>query len=114
AASAAREALSSEESDEPDATARLAQARRALERPGDDLLLAGLGEQLSELAFRVSEIAVELSSYLADLDTAGPYELEAVNERRAALAALARKHGPTLDDVLALQAEGPTRLAELD
>ncbi len=114
AASAAREALSSEESDEPDATARLAQARRALERPGDDLLLAGLGEQLSELAFRVSEIAVELSSYLADLDTAGPYELEAVNERRAALAALVRKHGPTLDDVLALQAEGATRLAELD
>lgn len=114
AASTAREALSSELSDEPDATARIAQARRTLERFGDDPVLEGLGAQLSELGFRLGEIAVELSAYLADLDTAGPYELEAVNERRAALVALCRKHGPSLDDVLALQDEGALRLVELD
>ncbi len=114
AASTAREALSSELSDEPDATARLTEARRTLERFDDDPALAALGEQLSELGFRVSEIAVELSAYLADLDTAGPYELEAVNERRAALATIVRKHGPTLADVLGLQRDGAVRLIELD
>lgn len=114
AASTAREALSSELSDEPDATARIAEARRTLERFADDPALEGLGAQLSELGFRLSEIAVELSAYLADLDTAGPYELEAVNERRAALITLCRKHGPSLDDVLALQRDGAVRLIELD
>lgn len=114
AASAAREAVASELGDDVDASVRVSEARRALERVGDDPVLQGLGEQLAEVGFRLSEIAVELSAYLADLDGAGPYELEAVNERRAAITALARKHGPSLDAVLALQRDGALRLLELD
>src|SRR5690606_37511245 len=61
-----------------------------------------------------AEIAAELSSYLADLDEAGPRELDAVETRRALLGALARRHGGTLDDLLALAETGAARLAELE
>ncbi|NHI16502.1 DNA repair protein RecN [Microbacterium excoecariae] len=111
AALAAREALSSEEG-APDVGALLADATRALERAGDPAL-ARVREQLADLIYRASDAAVELSSYLADLDEEGPQELAAVEERRAALAALARRHG-SLDEAIALQDTGSARLAELD
>jgi DNA repair protein RecN (Recombination protein N) len=118
AAATAREALSSE-LDAVDVSALTGEARRVLERAGErDPVLGGLGEQLAELGYRASEIAVELSGYLADLDETGPQELDAVEERRAVLGALVRRHGGpsggTLDDVLRLAETGGARLAELE
>ncbi|WP_396658153.1 DNA repair protein RecN [Microbacterium sp.] len=114
AAATAREALSSEQ-DAVDVAALVGEARRALERAGErDPVLAGFGEQLAELGYRASELAVELSGYLADLDETGPQELDAVEERRAVLGTLIRRHGGTLDDVIRLAETGGARLAELE
>lgn len=111
AAALAREALSSEEG-RPDVSMLLADARRQLERVADPTL-AGLAEQVAEIGYRAADIAVELSSFLADLDEQGPAELAAVEERRAALNALVRAHG-SLDEAIALLDGGSARLAELD
>ncbi len=111
AAAMAREALSSEE-DAPDVTALLAEARRQLERVPDAALTA-VAEQLAEIGYRIGDLAVELSGFLADLDEQGPAELAAVEERRAAVNALVRAHG-TLDAALELLETGSARLADLD
>ncbi|MFH4146845.1 hypothetical protein WAI91_23075, partial [Acinetobacter baumannii] len=75
--------------------------------------LAGIAEQLADLGYRVADLAVELSGFLADLDESGPQELAAVEERRAALGALVRRHG-SLDAAIELLEIGSARLAELD
>ncbi|WP_119698331.1 DNA repair protein RecN [Microbacterium halotolerans] len=111
AAAAAREALSSEE-DAPDVSGLLAKARRELERAADPAL-TGIAEQVAEIGYRTADLAIELSSFLADLDEQGPAELAAVEERRAAVNALARSHG-SLDEAIALLETGSARLSELD
>ena len=113
AATAAHEALSSD-GDAPDVVTLLAEARRALERAAaSDAALAVHAGALEDLGYRASDLATELSGYVADLDDAGPHELAAVEERRALIGAIVRAHG-TLDDALALRAEGGLRLADLD
>lgn len=113
AAASAHEVLSSE-SDTPDATALVAEARRALERAsGSDERLAAIAEQVADLGYRIADIAGSLSGYLADLDESGPHELAAVEERRAVLGALARAHG-SVDAAIELLDTGSARLAELD
>lgn len=111
AASLAHGALSNEEG-EPDASALVAEARRALERVSD-ASLTEVSETLADIGYRIADVAVQLSTYLADLDESGPHELAAVEERRAALGTLIRAHG-SLDDALKLWQTGSTRLAELD
>ncbi|MEI3843929.1 MULTISPECIES: DNA repair protein RecN [unclassified Microbacterium] len=111
AASLARAALSDEEG-ENDISSLAAEARRALERAADPQL-AALAEGIAELGYRATDIAGQLSAYLADLDESGPHELAAVEERRAALGALIRAHG-SLDAALELWNTGSARLAELD
>ncbi|GGO60359.1 DNA repair protein RecN [Microbacterium nanhaiense] len=111
AAMLAREALSSEEGS-GDVSTLLGEARRGLERATDPAL-ASIGQAIDEINYRIGDLAVELSSYLADLDEQGPTELAAVEERRAVLADLARKHG-SLDEAIALLESGSARLAELD
>lgn len=113
AATAAHEALSSD-GEAPDVVTLLAEARRALERAAaSDAALAVHAGALEDLGYRASDLATELSGYVADLDDAGPHELAAVEERRALIGAIVRAHG-TLDDALALRAEGGLRLADLD
>lgn len=113
AATAAHEALSSD-GDAPDIVTLLAEARRALERAaGSDAGLDVHVATLEELGYRASDLATDLSGYLADLDEAGPHELAAVEERRAAVGAIVRAHG-SLEAALALRAQGGLRLAELD
>jgi DNA repair protein RecN (Recombination protein N) len=113
AAATAHEALSAE-SDAPDATALVAEARRALERAGGiDPTLTGFAEQAADISYRIADLAAAVSGYLADLDESGPHELAAVEERRAALAALSRAHGG-VDAALHLLETGSARLAELD
>jgi DNA repair protein RecN (Recombination protein N) len=111
AASLAHSALSSEEG-ETDASALIAEARRALERVSD-AALTDISAALADIGYRIADVAGQLSAYLADLDETGPHELAAVEERRAALGTLIRAHG-SLDEALELWQTGSTRLAELD
>ncbi|MFF8189199.1 DNA repair protein RecN [Microbacterium sp. NPDC016588] len=113
AAVSAHAVLSSDD-EGPDVVVLLAEARRALERvSSSDAELASIGEQIADLGYRATDIAVALSGYLADLDESGPHELAAVDERRGVLAALARAHG-SVDAAIALLETGPARLLELD
>jgi DNA repair protein RecN (Recombination protein N) len=113
AAVSAHAVLSSDD-DGPDVVVLLAEARRALERvASSDAELASIGEQIADLGYRATDIAVALSGYLADLDESGPHELAAVDERRGVLAALARAHG-SVDAAIALLETGSARLLELD
>ena len=111
AAQVAREALSSEDGT-GDVATLLGEARHALDRATDSAL-DSVRELVADLAIRAGDAAGELSSYLADLDEEGPHELQAVEDRRAALADLVRLHG-SLDQAIALLETGSARLAELD
>ncbi len=115
AATEAREAVSAQLGDGGDATALVDAARRTLDRVvGHDPALAPIAEQLAAASFALAEISSSLSSYLGGLDADGTRELEAIQERRATLNALIRRHGPTLDDVIDRLETGSARLLELD
>ncbi|GAA2059142.1 DNA repair protein RecN [Leifsonia soli] len=115
AAAAARELLSAEESEGTDALGLLDNARRQLERVAPhDSALQPLSESVAEATYLISDIAAQLSTYLATLDADGAHELEVVQERRSELAILIRKYGPTLDDVIRTLETGSLRLLELD
>ncbi|UFS61120.1 DNA repair protein RecN [Subtercola endophyticus] len=116
AAAAAREAVSSEELDgRPDVVSLIDGALRQLERvQSHDSALEPIVESLTSASFLVAEISSQLSSYLAELDTDGGAELDDVQERRAELSVLARKYGPSLDDVIEYFATADPRLLELD
>ena len=93
----------------------LATARRQLDRvAGHDPALGPITESLAAASFAVAELTGQLASYLATLDADGARELEAVQERRATLAGLVRKYGPTLDDVVDFLDTGSARLLEID
>jgi DNA repair protein RecN (Recombination protein N) len=115
AAASARELLSAEESEGADALGLLDNARRHLERVSShDAQLVGVAEAVANANYLVSDVAAQLSTYLATLDTDGARELEIVQERRAELATLIRKYGPTLDDVIQALETGSSRLFQLD
>ena len=116
AAAQAHELIATQTPDEtPDAVTLLETARRQLERAAEhDSALAGISASLAEASFLVSDVAVQLSSYLATLDTDGSRELEIVQERRADLGTIARKYGPTLDEAIDYLETGSARLLELD
>jgi DNA repair protein RecN (Recombination protein N) len=112
----AHEALSSESLDgTPDVVGLLEAARRALERvAGFDPALGPVLDQLTEIGFQVHDASAALSSYLGSLDADAARDLELINERRAVLTALIRKHGESLDDVIAFGQRASDRLLELD
>ncbi len=116
AASLAQEAISTQSGDDhPDAVSLVEEARRALARVGDhDPALAPARDGLDAVSFQLAEVSAELSHYLSGLDVDAARELEAVQERRAALAAFARKHGAPLDEVLERLEQAGLRLVELD
>jgi DNA repair protein RecN (Recombination protein N) len=116
AAVEAQEQISSQAVDGgADAVALVDGARRAIERmAAHDAALAPILESLTSASFLLSEISGQLSHYLGDLDSDGGRELEAIQERRAALAGLVRRYGPTLDDVIDHLESGSSRLVELD
>ncbi|CAN5222422.1 DNA repair protein RecN [soil metagenome] len=116
AAAHAHELLSSESTDEPrDVLGLLESAKRQVERVVEhDSALAPIAESLTNAIFVVTEASGEVSSYLAGLDSDGGRELESVQERRAELAALTRKYGPTLAATIDYLDTGSSRLLELD
>jgi len=117
AAGLAHEVLSSDAAVDgaPDVLSLVDEARRQLDRVvAHDEGLQPVAELLAEISVQVSEASSRLSSYLGGLDADASSELEGVQERRADLAALVRRHGPTLDDAVRLLDEGSRRLVELD
>ena len=116
AATLAQEAISAQSGDDhPDAVSLVEEARRALARVAEhDAALAPAREALDAISFQLAEVSGELSHYLGGLDVDGALELEAVQERRAALAAFSRKHGAPLDEVIERLEQAGLRLVELD
>ncbi|MEV7606219.1 DNA repair protein RecN [Paenarthrobacter sp. NPDC089322] len=115
AAASAHESLIAEEfSESGDATSLVDAAKRTLEHVADhDEALGAAASRLAEVGFLLNDIAAELSSYQAALDTEGPERLSEIEERRAALAKLIRKYAPSIDEVLEWAATARTRLDEL-
>jgi DNA repair protein RecN (Recombination protein N) len=98
-----------------DATAALSIAERAL-AGSDDPALVLLAQDLADAVAVVSDVAVQLAGYVADLD-ADPGRLAEVMDRRAAITALVRKFaapGEGLAGVLAWAEDAAHRLAQLD
>jgi DNA repair protein RecN (Recombination protein N) len=113
AAEQAHEALSSEQGS-PDALTTVATARGLLDGVREHDEAAGeLADRLAEAAYLLSDAAADVSSYAARIDT-DPARLAAVSERRAALTALTRKYGESVDEVLAWAEQSSARLLELD
>ena len=116
AAAQALDLVSGQSTDEAhDALSVLETARRQLDRVAEhDTALAPISEALAAAVIAVTEISGELSTYLSGLDTDGGRELETVQERRSELAALVRKYGTDLDQVIDYLDTGSGRLLELD
>ncbi len=116
AATEAREAVSAQLADgSTDAVGLVEAARRAIDRvAAHDPALGPVAESLAAVSYALAESSSQLSSYLDGLDSDGGMELETIQERRAALAGLIRRYGPTLDDVIDHLESGSTRLLELD
>ncbi|RNM11077.1 DNA repair protein RecN [Nocardioides pocheonensis] len=113
AAEVAREALSSD-GDAADALGTVAAARRALDSVREHDEEAGrLGDRVAEISYLLSDVAADVASYASGLET-DPARLAVVSERRAALTALTRKYGETIDEVLAWAQVSAARLLELD
>ncbi|HWJ67248.1 MAG TPA: DNA repair protein RecN [Nocardioides sp.] len=113
AAEQAREALSSELGS-PDALGAVAAARSLLEGVRDhDPEAAALADRVAEVSYLLSDVAADVASYAARIDT-DPTRLAAVSERRAALVALTRKYGDSVDEVLAWAETAANRLLDLD
>lgn len=113
AAEAAREALSAEDGG-PDALGAVSAARRALDSVREhDAEAAGLADRLAEVSYLLADLAADVASYATGIDV-DPARLAGVSERRAALTALTRKYGETVEEVLAWAETSARRLTELD
>ncbi|MET0525514.1 MAG: DNA repair protein RecN [Nocardioides sp.] len=113
AAEQAREALSSDQ-DQPDALATTSAARAFLDGVRDhDTEASELADRLAEISYLLSDVAADVASYASRLET-DPARLAVVSERRAALTALTRKYGETIDEVVAWAEQSAARLTELD
>ncbi|WP_148574830.1 DNA repair protein RecN [Nocardioides caldifontis] len=113
AAEQARAVLSSDDGG-PDALGAVGAARRLLDGVREhDPQAAELADRLAEVSYVLSDLAADVASYASGVET-DPVRLAAVSERRAALTALTRKYGDSLDEVLAWAERSSRRLLELD
>ncbi len=75
----------------------MAAARRALESVREhDPEVAALADRVAEVSYLLADVAADVASYSTSVET-DPARLAAVSERRAALTALTRKYGETVD-----------------
>jgi DNA repair protein RecN (Recombination protein N) len=101
AAAAAAEAIEPAQGEAPGGMALLAGAAERLRAAADrDEPLGELAARAEGVAYEVQDVAAELRSYLASLE-ADPGRLAVVEERLDQLARLKRKHGGTVEAVLA-------------
>lgn len=80
---------------------------------GHDAELDGLAERAGEALIALDELSAELSRYADSIDV-DANRLAAVQDRRAALAELQRKFGPSIEDVRVWQENAAARVLELD
>jgi DNA repair protein RecN (Recombination protein N) len=115
AANTAHQALIAEDyGDEGDATTLVDAAKRTLEHVAEhDAELGAAAARLAEVGFLLNDIATELASYQAGLDSEGPERLAEIEDRRAALAKLVRKYAPSIDEVLVWAENARARFDEL-
>ncbi len=117
AAATASTALTGDESDPEagDALQLVTAARRALEvASGHDATLGALAARVTELGHLVTDVGLELSSYLASVD-ADPVRLSTAQDRLGVLTGLVRRHAvDDVDAVLAWASRASDRLLELD
>jgi DNA repair protein RecN (Recombination protein N) len=114
AAGAAHEAISAE-GDSADVLGLLSQARKQLEAgAGFDSRMQPLAEQLRELGAQARDIAGEIASLLASLESDSERSLDQVQARRAVLNGLMKRYGPSLDEVIAYRETASARLLDLD
>jgi DNA repair protein RecN (Recombination protein N) len=112
AAEQARVSLSAD--DGPDALGAVGAARRFLDGVREhDPEAAALADRLAEVSYLLSDLAADVASYASGLET-DPARLAAVSERRAALVALTRKYGDTVDEVLQWARTSAERLLDLE
>ncbi|MEZ0165104.1 DNA repair protein RecN [Kineococcus sp. LSe6-4] len=100
------------------ADARVDAARRALEQAGEhDAALAALAARAAEVSYLLADLGTDVAAYADSLE-ADPLRLQAVQERRAQLAALVRRHADDPDagvaGVLTWAREAAQRLLDLD
>jgi len=92
----------------------LAQARRDLTAASRlDAALGALQEQLDAATYTLDELRRELERYDAGI-TAAPERLREVQDRRDVIFRLARKYGPTIEQVLSAGDEARAELALVD
>lgn len=107
-------ALAGSDDEAGGALAGLAQARRAVERlAAADTEAKPFAGRVREVGYLLTELAGDLSSYLAGLEVQ-PGRLEQIAERRFELAGLLRKYGSSCDEVLAWSARAAERLGVLE
>jgi DNA repair protein RecN (Recombination protein N) len=113
AAAGARAGAIGVEEDGGGAASALAQAEALLQGvEGLDAELDAIGERLSALAVELSDVAGELRDYLDGID-ADPERLVIVEERLEATELLKRKHGGSVESVLAHAERCRTEIARL-
>src|SRR6266540_3083908 len=84
-----------------DASMLLGAARYALDgAAANDPALGALSARLTDLSYQLTDVAAELSSYLAGLEV-DPARLAEVEQRRSELVRLTRKYADDVDGVLA-------------
>lgn len=98
--------------EELDVRSQLGRAKRTLESSSDPKL-RDLAQQIADATAVVNEIALDISSYLTDLD-ADPQTLDALQRRKAELTALERKYGSTSDELSQLLPSLQADLLDLD
>jgi DNA repair protein RecN (Recombination protein N) len=115
AANTEHQALNAEDfGDEGDATTLVDAAKRTLEHVAEhDAELGAAAARLAEVGFLLNDVATELASYQAGLDSEGPERLAEIEDRRAALAKLVRKYAPSIDEVLVWAENARIRFDEL-
>jgi DNA repair protein RecN (Recombination protein N) len=116
AAELARIALHGEGDDlQPvDARSALSAAASSLtEAAGHDPELDAMADRVRALTVELDDVGADLAAYGSDIDS-DPQELARVQARLVDLAALKRKYGPELDDVVAWREKSQARVAEID
>jgi DNA repair protein RecN (Recombination protein N) len=114
AAGGAHAGVAGADEDGSGASAALAQAEALLQGvSGVDAGLDSIAERLSALAVELGDVATELRNYLDGIE-ADPERLAAVEERLDTLDRLRRKHGGSVESVLAHAERCRTEIARLE
>lgn len=115
ATSAALNKLSTDDYEASDALSLISEAYKILDNVSSyDITVLQLVEKTENVKAELFEIVSQLSNYLENIDVDALEELNNVQERRAEIASLIRKYGPTLDDVIKLYGEGVQRVDSLN